>query len=243
MEALSIQQSTHIDKTLSSAFTLFLQLPIELRLKIWRHARPSPRVIELFWECSLKTSANSCTPAPILLHVCREPRTETLKMFQLVLRNSDDSTVAKWTKDYRRPIYIDPACDTLFIKRSEDSPPLEDLVEEFHKDLLGGLKKSALDICIMEDPTGYEENSTGIEPLKALGTLQLLTVVLIVGYRRHVGAITFIRPFSMQKRRPPRLPAPEDARIALFLPEDRLFAGHPRDVLEDKHFELELGGD
>jgi hypothetical protein len=55
-------------------FTLFTKLPEKLRKKIWQHARPERRVIQLCVSLSAK-SIISTAPVPALLHVCRESRT------------------------------------------------------------------------------------------------------------------------------------------------------------------------
>ena len=55
------------------AFTTFAKLPARLQLKIWNHARPESRVIQLYVSTS-KNFIYSTAPVPSLLHVCRESR-------------------------------------------------------------------------------------------------------------------------------------------------------------------------
>jgi hypothetical protein len=39
-----------MDEAVDSNFMLFPKLPTELRLKIWKHALPGPRVVEIEWN-------------------------------------------------------------------------------------------------------------------------------------------------------------------------------------------------
>jgi hypothetical protein len=64
-----------------SAFTLFSELAAELRLKIWRQACHTPRVVEVRYNADENQFlSNSCPPA--VLHVSRESRYEALRMYK-----------------------------------------------------------------------------------------------------------------------------------------------------------------
>lgn len=52
-------------------FHPFSRLPVELKVKIWKLHRPDPRIVELRYSKKIY-HAVSPTPAPVLLHVCRE---------------------------------------------------------------------------------------------------------------------------------------------------------------------------
>lgn len=70
-----------------SGFPLFLQLPAELRLRIYLFALPHERFVEMIIErpddVGHAYSMRSPTPVPALLHVCYESRSEALKFYSL----------------------------------------------------------------------------------------------------------------------------------------------------------------
>lgn len=69
-----------------SDFPLFSSLPVELRLKIWRHTFPPTRCIVTFAEKDVK---NVCFPGPLTIAwVNQESRAETLKHYQLMEKRS-----------------------------------------------------------------------------------------------------------------------------------------------------------
>ncbi|EPE29301.1 hypothetical protein GLAREA_00461 [Glarea lozoyensis ATCC 20868] len=77
-------------KTKIRNFKLFTQLPIELRLKIWKYASESPRLIPASW----KTKGNESTvqvfyelyagPVPTVLQINRESRNEALRFYKQI---------------------------------------------------------------------------------------------------------------------------------------------------------------
>lgn len=103
---------------MSSTFTLFPNLPTELQIKIWRHALPGPRIIQLHY-LNGTFSFHGARP-PTVLHACRTSREVALSVFE-----------PAFTRDGQRaPIYIDLAHDTLYLaaqlamcKRTADSFP------------------------------------------------------------------------------------------------------------------------
>jgi hypothetical protein len=77
-----------------SSFTLFPELPSELRLKIWRTSLPGPRVVGIQYKIGYESGLDgkmiqafagwkSPDPVPIVLHACHESREEALKRFHL----------------------------------------------------------------------------------------------------------------------------------------------------------------
>jgi hypothetical protein len=66
---------------LHKSFTRFTDLPIELRLKIWRHTLPGPR--NLYMKYGKARGKFFCPyPPPICLHICTESRAEALKYYE-----------------------------------------------------------------------------------------------------------------------------------------------------------------
>ncbi|TVY17186.1 hypothetical protein LARI1_G003842 [Lachnellula arida] len=73
-------------------FTLFPQLPSELRLKIWEEMLPGPRDVEIEYHMDYATfngkkiskfsGWTSHEPVPVALHICQESRQEALVHYQ-----------------------------------------------------------------------------------------------------------------------------------------------------------------
>ncbi|KAI5867957.1 hypothetical protein GGS23DRAFT_4210 [Durotheca rogersii] len=76
-------------------FHLFPYLPAEIRLEIWNHNLPGPRIVEI--KCTRSATifepqyggkptpiCTSASPIPINLHTCRESRLEGLKRYRLL---------------------------------------------------------------------------------------------------------------------------------------------------------------
>ncbi|KAF4626935.1 hypothetical protein G7Y89_g11218 [Cudoniella acicularis] len=84
---MTLESATKLDSE-SQTFSKFLELPIELRLRIWRFAAPRrPRVIQVNYNA--KTQAweacmDGCGGLPSVVHVCREARSEALKPYTRV---------------------------------------------------------------------------------------------------------------------------------------------------------------
>jgi hypothetical protein len=87
-----------------SAFTPFPRLPIEIRLKIWKCACFFSRNVDI-WAKDIGGIAceytghvahyfHSSAPAPSLLHICRESRSEALKHYQLEFGTTFDCKLA-----------------------------------------------------------------------------------------------------------------------------------------------------
>jgi hypothetical protein len=63
------------------SFTLFHQLPTELRLKIWRHALPGPRVVEIHYIAHIDGALSSIATPTVLL-VCLKSNQEGSKCWK-----------------------------------------------------------------------------------------------------------------------------------------------------------------
>jgi hypothetical protein len=85
-----------------TSFTLFPQLPFELRLKIWRHCAPPPRIVAIGYKKGSSAEKGqtfisyagwrrpkpiplvvwtSPDPVPTTLHICHESRQEAMKSY------------------------------------------------------------------------------------------------------------------------------------------------------------------
>jgi hypothetical protein len=104
------------------AFQLFPKLPLELRLKIWRHTFPHERVI-----CAVYTlwhqlkNGSGVDLIPVALQICRESRMEALKVYQMssahVRQNKRlvGENIHQW-----KHIYMDPTVDIIYFPNDED---------------------------------------------------------------------------------------------------------------------------
>jgi len=93
-----------------TTFTLFPELPEELRIMVWRAAFPRNRVVQVELSPSYEI-LHSHTPQPITLQVNRESRTETFKFYVPLL-----------DPYLRRPILFHPALDTVYFHRRKSDP-------------------------------------------------------------------------------------------------------------------------
>lgn len=97
-----------------NSFPLFPLLPTELRLKIWGHASPLPRIIELSWppeEHSKARSPISKTAPPSVIQACRESRYEFIGHYdELEFRDSPQVILVNYSQD---TVFFGPGCKHL----------------------------------------------------------------------------------------------------------------------------------
>jgi hypothetical protein len=113
-----------------TSFTLFPDLPTEIRLKIWGLLAPGPRTVIVQYNTkynefngkriSTFTGWTSPDPPPVILSICREARSEALKSYQPALGSY-----------FHHPkIYVDFSNDTLRLESGpKDWEPTGDLDE------------------------------------------------------------------------------------------------------------------
>jgi hypothetical protein len=87
VESLSISHGDDALAALSAqSFPRFLELPTEIRLKIWLHCLPGPRAVEVDYG-ERSEFLYSKYPPPIALRICRESRAEALKHYELAFHS------------------------------------------------------------------------------------------------------------------------------------------------------------
>ncbi|KAK0124816.1 hypothetical protein ONS96_008697 [Cadophora gregata f. sp. sojae] len=89
-------------------FTIFSNLPSELRVKIWQQAC-FPRTLTLTYNSTI-SSFTSTTPPPTLLSVSRESRHEALRIY----------TLSFGTTSQPPQTYFNPLFDTLYLPRHQE---------------------------------------------------------------------------------------------------------------------------
>jgi len=119
-------------------FTIFSNLPSELRVKIWQQAC-SPRTVTLTYTTST-SSFTSTTPPPTLLSVSHEAREEALRIY----------TLSFGTPSQPPKTYFNPLLDTLYLPRHQEmgyDETLRDFRQLIHdpSNLLTQLRYVAID--------------------------------------------------------------------------------------------------
>ena len=98
-------QDFFVQKSMAlKGFKIFSELPLEIRLQIWRNCFPDPQVVEFFDHLTSNEAA-----IPITLHVNQESRYETLKHY-IVLHGRPIKTVMK-----SKPLYLAPSWDSVLV--------------------------------------------------------------------------------------------------------------------------------
>ena len=103
----------------STAFTCFLRLPVELRLKIWRYTFPRGRRVHLSYRGVRDDLTNPKDHGPLIsLQINQESRTETLKQYCFI---STDSCASAFGNIYSPPILLlaNPDLDDLYLMDSD----------------------------------------------------------------------------------------------------------------------------
>jgi hypothetical protein len=111
---------------MNTTFTLFPELPFELRLKCWSFVAPGPRRVHIKYQTKYNTTNaravvafsgwTSPDPAPVILHICHESREEALKSYQL----SFGSVFSE------ARVYFNFSIDTLCFGATPESPTIID---------------------------------------------------------------------------------------------------------------------
>jgi hypothetical protein len=117
-------ESTENQEVLTT-FHCFQELPVEIRLKVWRETCRVHRIVEII--CNLKrpkwNKFASRTPAPALLHACQEARMEGLRHYEMLPGYGD-------RRRYRET-YVNWDVDSIFLDRDEtlDSDIIIDVLD------------------------------------------------------------------------------------------------------------------
>jgi hypothetical protein len=120
-------------------FTLFPELPLELRNKIWKYTLPGPRYIEfvsMYEAGDYPVSYPHCkdkTP-PVALHVCRESRTEALREYSELCGSCTDCP----------PMYYSPKIDIFCFANGRIVNDLDWLLTDIYNQYNGGIKRLAI---------------------------------------------------------------------------------------------------
>jgi hypothetical protein len=115
-----------MDEAVELNFMLFPKLPTELRLKIWKHALPGPRIVEIEWNPDTTqwfSPFESQSERSSLSHTNRESREifhqiylPLVKVFRVVIQSIvSDATDPFHETSQHTTSYFDPTIDILYI--------------------------------------------------------------------------------------------------------------------------------
>jgi hypothetical protein len=153
-------------------FTIFTQLPAELRIKIWKHAAFIQRNIDIWtsdfgeqlhvptdgiddpvaWFTLWKYSSR--TPPPSILSVCQESRVEGLKHYKLDFATS--FSFRDFTFSTTPRIYINFAVDRLCFMESFQGADMWDCADLFNRCLTNGTRYMALNVRYFQGGEPWE---------------------------------------------------------------------------------------
>jgi hypothetical protein len=146
-------------------FALFTSLPSELRIKIWQHALPGPRVVAVRYG-RVHDRYISDAPPPALLHVCTESRHVFLSTYEnLILSATHESSV-----------FVDFKRDTVFFDNLNCSPCGDlalDLATSPHRDKI---LQCAIDAQLWEVLRVFRYDT--VSEIKLLRNLKTIALVL-----------------------------------------------------------------
>lgn len=108
LSTLSLQPDEEEAGTLTN-FTVFLNLPTELRQKIWRETLPGPRIVEV--RCDKGNACTSSAKIPTALHVSSEARAEALRFYKLSFGSKAGSKIP----DAAPKIWFNSAIDVFYL--------------------------------------------------------------------------------------------------------------------------------
>ncbi|CZT51710.1 uncharacterized protein RSE6_12897 [Rhynchosporium secalis] len=206
-------------------FTLFPQLPMEIRFKIWKEAQPLPRGIGLTIPNRDPNDGFSNATQPTLLSVCQESRSETLKIYKPVSHSMKSNGSSS-----RRPIYIDPENELLhladdwatFINQPDTAISLDAIIPWLNKDLYGSLRYLGIGLFLFDTWTSTPSTKAALLPLSELSALKGIFVVLSPESTQKQENVDLVSPYNFQLRKPPLLAsdeAVEDSLYFTYIPE------------------------
>ncbi len=163
-------------------FQSFLKLPTELRQKVWRHALPGPRLVELFYDEDMGACTSRCA-VPIVLWVCNESRREARRFYRPFFA----------TNRAEASIYLDPHVDEVYLGIGNFSPGPRSVLDLFlsldPKDV-GLIENLAID----SDLANYHEIDEDAPPWGVWWTLAMANTGDYVFAR--LGTLTINRNLS-----------------------------------------------
>jgi len=153
----------------SSVFTLFTNLPSELRIKIWKHSSPPPRVVPVrFQRNSGQYTSNSAPPT--MLHVSSESRSIFLSNY----------TKLMLSPKYNSIVFVNFDIDTIFFDSLDCSPDGDlslDLARSPHRDRI---LSCAIDSQVWEVLRVFK-----YDPLSEVTMMPNLRTIALVMQRDH----------------------------------------------------------
>jgi hypothetical protein len=138
-----------------NTFTLFPELPLELRRMIWRQALPGPRYVELRTAAKFVDSSGrhvyendpqyliftAVEKAPVLFSTCHEARTEVVKVYRPF----------KGIKKNSGSVWLDPRTDVLCFRYDYFMAEVHDALLLMDSALRESLESITVDAYVIQD--------------------------------------------------------------------------------------------
>lgn len=162
------------------SFPLFRKLPTELRLRIWRHALPGPRLVNVIaaynhkedtpWRIDAARFIPTRRFPDQILYACWESREVARKHYQLCLLNSPTSAAGL------PMLCIDFSVDVVYVNKSTflSLERLLDLTNVSKPILLQGIQHLAIDVKVFDKGAIKDE----IRQLRRFTALKEITLVI-----------------------------------------------------------------
>lgn len=155
-------------------FHRFSKLPAELRITIWKLARPGPRVIRVkvhivkyhISEHVRGLKFTSFTPVPAVLHACKESRAIALKTYKLGMKTHCDGP----------RVYVDFTKDTIYMAKVENGLQfrLADLLRDMAKKELTKIRHLAIEKTLWDEDQNNDETLLDLHGLKIFSLIMHL---------------------------------------------------------------------
>lgn len=155
----------------SSVFTLFVSLPSEIRIKIWRCSFPEPRVVPVRFHRSSGQYASNSAP-PTLLHVNSESRSICLSTYTRLIISPK----------YESAVFVNFDIDTIFFDNLDCSPDGDlslDLAKSPHRNKI---LSCAIDSQVWEVLRVFKYDS--LSEVRMMPNLRTIALVIV---RDHDG--------------------------------------------------------
>jgi len=147
-------------------FTIFPELPLELRCKIWNFALPAPRVLQIRTIVvqatgieSWKVCCEDKDKVPACLLVCHEARVEVLRKYSRV----------KALHRGRQAVYCDFERDFIYFAFRDFLNSMEQTLKEIDPEQR--MKNMVIGELLIDDPSQWPDTAKSIYKLKSLQNL------------------------------------------------------------------------
>lgn len=163
-----------------SQFSLFPNLPSELRIKIWRVAFPGPRCVAVRYN-KQHAQYTSDGPPPTLLQTCAESRNIFLSTYEKLM----------FSPKHESSVYVDFSRDTIYFNSLACSPDGDLAFDLATSPQRQKILYCAIDAQLWEVLRIFRDSS--LSEVAQLRNLKTIALVLRQDYERTLGAVPITR--------------------------------------------------